>query len=98
MGRAAGRQATRIKANGAKRCRLRAHQRSSALPRAGWNCRGDAPLRFHPSAWHNRDYGPPDPAMVALTTEPAKTCIADEANAGDRPGKPLAGMAQTALR
>jgi hypothetical protein len=68
------------------------------LTARGLELPGDAPLRFHPSAWHNRDYGPPGPAMVALTTEPAKTCIADEADAGDRPGKPLAGMAQTARR
>jgi hypothetical protein len=31
----------------------------------------DAPLRFHPSAWRNRDYGPLGPAMVALMTDPA---------------------------
>lgn len=30
----------------------------------------DAPLRFHPEAWRNQDYGPPGPAMVALMTDP----------------------------
>lgn len=28
----------------------------------------DAPLRFHPTAWRNRDNGPPGPALVALMT------------------------------
>ena len=30
----------------------------------------DSPLRFHPSAWRNRDCGPPGPAMLALMTAP----------------------------
>lgn len=30
----------------------------------------DAPLRFHPRAWRNRDCGPPGPAMLALMTSP----------------------------
>lgn len=29
-----------------------------------------APLRLHPCAWRNRDYGPHGPAMIALMTEP----------------------------
>lgn len=35
----------------------------------------EAPLRFHPAAWRNRDNGPCGPAMLALTTAPE----ADEA-------------------
>jgi hypothetical protein len=31
---------------------------------------GDAPLRFHPDAWRNRQCGPPGPAMLALMTDP----------------------------
>jgi putative DNA primase/helicase len=31
----------------------------------------DAPLRFHPCAWRNADYGPPGPAMIAAMTVPA---------------------------
>jgi hypothetical protein len=30
----------------------------------------DAPLRFHPRAWRNKDCGPPGPAMLALMTAP----------------------------
>jgi hypothetical protein len=30
----------------------------------------DAPLRFHPRAWRNKDCGPPGPAMLALMTDP----------------------------
>ncbi|WP_237213994.1 DUF7146 domain-containing protein [Falsiroseomonas oryziterrae] len=30
----------------------------------------DAPLRFHPRAWRNAEYGPHGPAMVALMTLP----------------------------
>lgn len=29
-----------------------------------------APLRLHPCAWRNREYGPHGPAMIALMTEP----------------------------
>lgn len=31
----------------------------------------DAPLRFHPGAWRNRENGPPGAAMLALMTDPA---------------------------
>lgn len=31
---------------------------------------GDAPLRFHPAAWRNRDNGPSGPAMIARMTVP----------------------------
>jgi putative DNA primase/helicase len=30
----------------------------------------DAPVRFHPKAWRNRDCGPAGPAMIALMTDP----------------------------
>jgi len=30
----------------------------------------DAPLRFHPRAWRNKDCGPPGPAMLAMMTDP----------------------------
>lgn len=38
--------------------------------RKGLTVPGDAPLRFHPRAWRNADYGPPGPAMLALMTSP----------------------------
>jgi len=31
---------------------------------------GDAPLRFHPAAWRNKDNGPHGPALLALMTSP----------------------------
>jgi hypothetical protein len=46
-----------------------------AMLRAYLGARGltlpeDAPLRFHPRAWRNADYGPPGPAMIAQMTLP----------------------------
>lgn len=36
----------------------------------GLNLPDDAPLRFHPAAWRNADYGPSGPAMVAQMSAP----------------------------
>jgi hypothetical protein len=40
------------------------------LTSRGLKLEPDAPLRFHPHAWRNRESGPPGPAMVALMTAP----------------------------
>ncbi|WP_158287546.1 DUF7146 domain-containing protein [Falsiroseomonas bella] len=41
------------------------------LAARGLEIEHDAPIRFHPRAWRNRQYGPDGPAMVALMTDPA---------------------------
>jgi putative DNA primase/helicase len=43
----------------------------SYLASRGLRLEPDAPIRFHPRAWRNRNFGPPGPAMVALMTDPA---------------------------
>ncbi len=62
------------------------------LASRGLTLPGDAPLRFHPAAWRNRDNGPPGPAMIACMTvlktgEPCGAPVTYLRGGGDGAGK-----------